>query len=79
MFLRLTHMNGVPETTQSISVNAAETYTVTSNGCATSLLTTITVYTPPTATITPSGIVDICDGDITTLTSSSASAYVWTP
>ena len=67
------------ETTQSISVNAAGTYTVTSNGCATSLPTTITVYTPPTATINPSGIVDICDGDITTLTSSSASAYVWTP
>lgn len=67
------------ETTQSISVTLDGNYTITTNGCATSAPTIITVYTPPTASINPSGVVDICDGEFTTLTASSASSYSWTP
>jgi gliding motility-associated-like protein len=68
-------------TTQSITVNAAGTYSVTVsdiNSCsASSANTTIVVnVTPATPTITDSGL-NICAGQTTTLTSSSATGNTW--
>ena len=66
------------ETTQSITVNAAGTYTVSVNsgGCSsTSLGTVVTVNSTPT--ITSSGSTTLCPGDFVTLTSSSATGNTW--
>jgi hypothetical protein len=70
------------ETTQSITVSTAGTYTVTvtSGGCtsAASAGTTVTVNpTPPTPTITAGGPTTFCAGGSVTLTSSSATGNVW--
>lgn len=69
-------------TTQSIVVSAAGNYTVqtiNSGGCISnsSLPTTITVNTPATPVITPSGPTSFCPGGSVTLTSSAANAYLW--
>ncbi len=68
-------------TTQSITVNAAGIYSVTVsdiNSCsASSANTTVVVNaTPATPTITDSGL-NICAGQTTTLTSSSATGNTW--
>jgi HYR domain/Secretion system C-terminal sorting domain len=70
------------ETTQSIVVTTAGTYTVTvtSAGCtsAPSAGTTITVNPlPATPTITPGGPTTFCTGGSVTLTSSSATGNLW--
>ncbi|MDQ3192967.1 MAG: gliding motility-associated C-terminal domain-containing protein, partial [Bacteroidota bacterium] len=71
------------ETTQSITVNTSDNYSVLvidGNGCqGTSTVTSVVVNTNPTPTITTSGPTTFCQGDSVTLTSSSASAYEWIP
>ncbi|MGV3609904.1 MAG: PKD domain-containing protein [Fluviicola sp.] len=68
-------------TTQSITVTASGSYTVTvlSGSCtATSAATVVTVNpTPATPTITPSGPTTFCAGGSVTLTSSSATGNTW--
>jgi hypothetical protein len=68
------------QTTQSITVNSAGSYSVavTVNTCTvTSAPTTITVNPLPTPSITPGGPTAICPGGSVTLTSSNASSYLW--
>ncbi|HKS22367.1 MAG TPA: IPT/TIG domain-containing protein [Thermoanaerobaculia bacterium] len=69
-------------TTQSISVNASGTFSVTATsagGCsATSSPVTVTVNSaPPTPTITPGGPTNFCSGGSVTLTASAASSWHW--
>ncbi len=69
-------------TTQSITVNSADSYRVTvanSNGCtATSNPTVVTVYAlPTTPVITASGPATFCQGGSVMLTSSAAASYQW--
>jgi uncharacterized repeat protein (TIGR01451 family) len=69
-------------TSQSITVNAGGTFTVTvidGSGCsATSAPTTVTVTTPPTATITPGGPTTFCAGGSVTLNAPAGmSNYSW--
>ncbi|GAB4496475.1 MAG: hypothetical protein OHK0019_28210 [Saprospiraceae bacterium] len=68
-------------TTPSITVSTGGQYSVTItdiNGCTdASSTTTVTVIPPPTATITPPGPVNLCEGESVTLTASTASAYEW--
>lgn len=69
------------ETTQSIKVNSSGKYTVkmtNENGCSnTSEPITVIVNPTLTATITPGGPTTFCQGGSVTLTSSSASSYLW--
>lgn len=65
---------------QTISVSAAATYTVTVtiSGCtASSAGTAITVNPLPTAIITNTGSSQICAGGSTTLLSSPGTSYLW--
>lgn len=69
-------------TTKAIVVNTAGDYTVTvtdfSTGCsATSVAKPVIVNPIPVVTITPSGPVTFCQGGSVTLTSSTASSYLW--
>lgn len=68
-------------TTQSITVNASGTFSVTvtgANGCsATSSATNVIVSPLPTATITPSGPTTFCAGGSVSLTSSPGLSYLW--
>jgi hypothetical protein len=68
-------------TTQSITVNAAGSYSVTvtdANGCTgASAPTQVVVNPPPTPTITASGPTTFCQGGSVTLTASAASSYAW--
>ncbi|MGE0637639.1 MAG: T9SS type A sorting domain-containing protein [Bacteroidia bacterium] len=72
-------------TTQAISATASGSYTVTvqdPNGCGplTSSSVSVTVNPlPATPTITPGGPTTFCDPGSVTLTSSSASGYLWSP
>ncbi|MFN8395561.1 MAG: hypothetical protein U0176_13050 [Bacteroidia bacterium] len=71
-------------TTQSINVTTSGTYTVsvTQSGCTSAASAPVTVTVnpaPPTPTITPSGPTTFCAGGSVTLTSSSGTAYLWTP
>ncbi|HLP72987.1 MAG TPA: hypothetical protein VK155_08810, partial [Bacteroidales bacterium] len=69
------------ETTQSITVAATGSYSVTVtdvNGCsAASTSTDVTVNTLPIATITPAGPTTFCQGGSVTLTSSAGISYLW--
>ena len=71
------------ETTQSINVTSAGSYTVQvadGNGCqsAPSAPTTVTVNAlPTTPIITASGSTTICTGGSVTLTSSAGNSYLW--
>lgn len=69
-------------TATTITVSTSGTYTVTytnGSGCSsTSAPVTVVVSSaPPTPGITPGGTVTMCEGGITTLTSSSATGNVW--
>jgi large repetitive protein len=68
-------------TTQSTTVNASGSYSVTitgANGCsATSTATVVTVNPLPAATITASGPTTFCAGGSVTLTASSGASYAW--
>lgn len=70
------------ETTQSITVNTAGTYTVSyvdGNGCTSSTAsTTVTILSnPPTPVVSAGGPLTFCSGGTVTLTSSSASGNTW--
>ncbi len=68
------------ETSQSINVTAAGTYSVTvdNNGCsASSAATTVTVSSPSNPVITSSGSTTICAGSSVTLSSSQATGNLW--
>ncbi|MDX9812234.1 MAG: PKD-like domain-containing protein, partial [Bacteroidales bacterium] len=69
------------ETTQSITVIASGTFSVTltdANGCsASSQPISVTVHPRPVATITPGGPTTFCQGESVVLASSSASSYLW--
>ena len=69
------------QTTPSITVSTAGSYTVTATnslGCsATSAATMVTVNTPATPVITASGSTVLCPGNSVTLTSSAAASYQW--
>ncbi|HBF89167.1 MAG TPA: hypothetical protein DDX39_11045 [Bacteroidales bacterium] len=69
------------ETTQSIIVSDAGSYTVQitdGNGCnATSAAQTVDVSTAPIPTIIAGGATTFCDGESVTLTSSIAESYTW--
>ena len=69
------------EVTQSITVNASGTYTVTltdANGCVgTSAPITVTVNALPTPTIMASGPTTFCTGGSVTLTCTAGASYLW--
>jgi len=68
-------------TTQSITVNASGSYSVTmtdANGCsATSSATSVTVNPLPLVSITASGPTTFCEGGNVTLTASAGASYLW--
>jgi hypothetical protein len=68
-------------TTQSITVNAAGSYSVTvtnGNGCsAASAPTTVAVNALPNAAITAGGPTTFCAGGSVTLTASAGASYLW--
>ncbi|MGV3613437.1 MAG: gliding motility-associated C-terminal domain-containing protein [Fluviicola sp.] len=77
-----TYLWSTGETTQSISVSAAGSYTVTvgnGSGCvATSSATAVTVNAAPSVPIiTPGGPTTFCTGGSVTLTSSAAAGNTW--
>ncbi len=78
-----TYLWSTGETTSSLSVSTAGSYTVqvtNSYGCLSqpSLATTIVVNPlPATPTVTPSGSTAICAGSSVTLTSSVSTLYLW--
>ena len=67
--------------TQTITVSTSGSYSLTvtaTGGCSvTSLPTTVTVLPIPTATIFPTGAINICSGTNVTLSTGSAVSYVW--
>ena len=67
------------QTSQSINVTTAGTYTVTASGsCGTSSYSvTITGGTAPNISVTPGTSVSICSGQSVTLTATGASSYTW--
>jgi hypothetical protein len=73
-----------PTVTISGSPTATGTYTITTTGqdasCAAATLAgTITVNTPPVATISAGGPVEFCAGGSVTLTSTAGTSYLWNP
>lgn len=68
-------------TTQSITVSAAGSYSVTvnqGNACInTSAATVVTVNALPVATITAGGSTSFCEGGSVTLTASAGTSYAW--
>ena len=71
------------QTTQSITVSSAGSYSVTviqSNGCsATSTPMTVSVSSAATSTITPNGATTFCQGGSVVLSANSGNSYLWTP
>ena len=69
-------------TSQSITVSTGGTYSVTvtdANGCKGTTSVTVTVTTSGVPTITASGPLNFCTGGSVTLTSSTATSYLWSP
>ena len=68
-------------TTQSFSVSASGSYSVTvnhGNGCSsTSPATVVTVNSIPASTITANGPTTFCDGNNVILTATAGNAYLW--
>lgn len=68
-------------TTQSITVSASGSFSVTvnhPNGCSsTSPVTSVTVNSIPATTITASGPTTFCDGNNVVLTATAGNAYLW--
>ncbi len=71
------------ETTQSVAVAAAGSYSVqTTNaqGCtASSAVVSVSVSALPVAAITPGGNTSFCDGETVLLQAGAASSYLWLP
>jgi hypothetical protein len=66
-------------TSQSITVNASGTYTVTTTlgSCTATDSKTVTVNPAPSATISANGPLTFCEGGNVTLTAPAASSYAW--
>ena len=67
-------------TTQSISVNASGSYSVTvvnANGCSANASQSVTVNDLPTVSISADGATAFCAGGSVNLTASSGSSYTW--
>jgi hypothetical protein len=68
-------------TTQSVAITSTGFYSVTTtdiNGCAaSSSAVPVSVRNPAKVSITPAGIVQICQGDSVVLASSPAPSYLW--
>ncbi len=67
-------------TTQSISVNASGSYSVTvtdANGCSANASQDVTVNELPTVSITADGATTFCAGGSVNLTASAGSSYAW--
>jgi len=65
---------------QSITATASNTYTVTvtnASGCTGTASETVTVIANPAPTISPSGSINLCDGENVTLLSSNGLLYHW--
>ncbi|MFC2176162.1 gliding motility-associated C-terminal domain-containing protein [Bacteroidota bacterium] len=69
------------DTTQNIFALVSGSYSVTvtdTNGCqGTSPSAVVDITDSPKPTTTPSGQIDVCDGDTITITSASAASYLW--
>ncbi|QQR94612.1 MAG: gliding motility-associated C-terminal domain-containing protein [Bacteroidota bacterium] len=67
------------QTTPSITINTAGTYTVTgTSSCGTASNTiTITAGTAPSISVSPGTSVNICSGQSATLTASGVATYLW--
>ena len=74
-----TYLWGDQQTTASISVSIAGTYTVTgTNACGSSdAQITITTASGPAVAITPNGPTTLCPGESVVLTASGADSYLW--
>jgi len=74
----LTYEWSTGETTETITVDASGTYSLTvtdCNGCAATDEINVGLYPDPTITI--SGDLDICEGETTTLTAAGGVSYIW--
>jgi hypothetical protein len=69
------------QTTQTITVSASGTFSVTvenAAGCqATSTTTNVNVSSAPTPTIQAGSATSVCDGECVTLTASTSDTYTW--
>ncbi|MEM6262827.1 MAG: PKD domain-containing protein [Bacteroidota bacterium] len=68
------------ETSRSITVDSAGTFTVTVtnvNNCSGSDIISTSLFTPPVATITPQGSTSICEGSSLILDGGSFAGYLW--
>jgi hypothetical protein len=66
-------ITATPNATTTFTVNGTNSY-----GCSNSATVTVTIYSLPPVTITPSS-AGICEGDSVQLTAGGASSYVWSP
>jgi len=67
-------------TSQSITVSSSGNYFVTvtdGNNCSASTSLSVTVYSLPTASITPNGPTTFCSGNSVMLTAGGANNYLW--
>lgn len=74
-----TYLWSTSETTQSITVNSSNTYTVTVTGsCGTSTASqSVTVDPLPFASITANGPTNFCQGGSVTLTAAGSGPFLW--
>jgi hypothetical protein len=64
--------------TSSTTTNTVYTVTGTgANGCTNTATATVTVNAPPVASITPNGMVEICEGESIALTANGGVSYLW--
>lgn len=74
-----TNTGDTTRTTYAVETGFYTVLVTDTNGCqALSPENLITINTNPNPTTTPDGIVEICDGDILTITAVMAESYLWT-
>ena len=67
-------------TTVTASPSTSAVYTVTgtgANGCTNTATAAVTLNAPPVASITPNGMVEICEGESIALTANGGVSYLW--